>query len=286
MIWFTLILISVFVVAIGEIAQKMSVSTKEDISAQTINFYVATTQLVLSSLYIFVFVQDVDTTLSINAFPLLILGSILSFFFFTFLYTSYKGNSASISQVIYSFSVFVSTFFGIIFFNESLTAAKIFGVSLIVLAVVMAQYTKGEKISKYNVYALIAALIYGLLTNIDKAFSINMDPHYYQVLGTFGFIVVSLLFSGKKIFKETKKITKTTVKTILISAIAFTIFNKLTFLAYANGGEVGRIDAINNTSLFLIIIFEVLILKDRTSLRKKIIGSILSVTGVLILGFL
>jgi uncharacterized membrane protein len=284
--WFIFIILSVLVNAIGEIAQKVSVSSKDDISAETINFYLSIVQTVLSVSFIVVTGVQFDPNLNTEQIIQLTVGSVLAFFFFKFLYTSYKGNSASISQVIFSLSVFVSTFLGILFFNESATPSKFLGVTLIVTGVIIANYNKGEKLSKYNIYALIAALIYGFLASIDKSFSTTINPHYYQVLGAIGFGVTSLVLSGKKIIKESKQITKNSYKTILISAIAFTAFNKFTYMAYNQGGEVGRVDAINNTAIFLILLFEIFILKDTKNLKKKVLASILSVSGVLILGFL
>jgi uncharacterized membrane protein len=283
--WLYVALVSVVAVSFAEIAQKLSISSKKDLSAETINFGIASVQLILCLVYLFVWGGEFSFALSPTEVLLVTLSGILSFFFFKFLYGSYKGNSASISQVIYSFSVFVSTVLGIIFFNESLTWLKVLGISLIVLAVSLVSIKPGERISKYNLLALFSALIYGLLTNIDKALSVSINIHWYQVLSVGSFLIFSLLFAGRKISSEFPQIDKPLLKTILISTVGFTIFNKLTFLAYSLGGEVGKVDAVNNTSLLLIIALEILILKDKSDLRKKIIGGILAVAGVVLLGY-
>lgn len=247
---------------------------------------VACFQLILSIIFAILFVRDLDFTIQPHEILLIIISGLLSFVFFKFLYTSYKGNSVSISQVIYSFSVFVSTVLGIIIFNESLTINKFIGVGLVVIAVILVSYKSGEKFSKYNLFAFISAIVYGVLTSIDKSLSININVHIYQILNVAVFILFSLIFASKRIFTEIKSVDRVSVRPIMISAVGFTIFNKLTFLAYSVGGEVGKVDAVNNTSLFLIIILEIFVLKDKSNLTKKIIGSILAVTGILILGFL
>lgn len=74
-------------------------------------------------------------------------------------------------------------------------------------------------------------------------------------------------------------------KEIAISGIGYFLFNYFTFRAYILGGEVGRVDAINNSQIFLIILFEFFILRQKTSLRRKLITAAIAFTGVMILGF-
>ena len=55
------------------------------------------------------------------------------------------------------------------------------------------------------------------------------------------------------------------------------------FLSYRLGGEVGKIDAINNTQIFLIIVFEYIVLKQKGELVKKLVATTLAFMGVLLL---
>jgi len=285
-LWYFFVLSSVIAISFGEIGQKLSVTSKLNLSARTINFSIAAMQMVLASAYVLLFVPNPDFSLSAIQLLQLVFSGILSFFFFDALYSSYKGNSASISQVIFSFSAILSSILGIILFNETVTIFKFIGILLILAGVIFASIKKGEKISRYNLLALLAAFIYAILTINDKSFATAINPHVYQVLSMPVFLIVSLLFSGKKIMKEIRLIDMSLFRSILLSTIAFTISNKLTYLAYSTGGEVGRVDAINNSTVIFIIILEVLILKDKSNLRTKIIASMLTVSGVLILGLI
>lgn len=46
---------------------------------------------------------------------------------------------------------------------------------------------------------------------------------------------------------------------------------------------MGRVDSINNFVVFLIIVLEILILKDRSNLKKKVLAAIIAFVGVTIL---
>ncbi|EFK96195.1 hypothetical protein LDC_1793 [sediment metagenome] len=64
------------------------------------------------------------------------------------------------------------------------------------------------------------------------------------------------------------------------------LYNFFTFTAYTLGGEVGRVDAINNSQVFLIIMAEYFILKHKDYIFKKLLAAAIAFTGVLVLGFL
>jgi drug/metabolite transporter (DMT)-like permease len=284
--WYFIAIISIIAVAIGEIAQKLSITSKKDFSAETINFSIGVLQTIFSLVFVIIIGESFPNNFTPQLFIQLVVSSIIAFFFFKFLYTSYKGNSASISQVIFSLSVIVSTTLGILIFHESVTIAKFIGITVIVIGVIIANYKKGEKFSKYNLLAILAALTYGFLAIMDKSFSTTISIHWYQVLFSAGYSIISLIFAGRKITREVRQMDILTFRTIFISAVTFTIFNKLTYLSYSLGGEIGKVDAINNTNVFLIILMEYFILKERTDIKKKIISSVLAVAGVIILGFI
>ena len=127
--------------------------------------------------------------------------------------------------------------------------------------------------------ALIGGGLYGLAYTIDKHFSIQLNPHIYHIFFAFSIALNSLLFRFKKVQKDTAKVTRTLLSTM------FLVYNKFTFMAYASGGEVGRLDAINNSAIFLVLLFEIIVFKDRKQLLLKVICATLAFFGVLILGF-
>jgi len=70
---------------------------------------------------------------------------------------------------------------------------------------------------------------------------------------------------------------------MLISGIAFALFNIATFYAYQSGGTVGSVDAINNTVVFWILGIEFLFMKERDQLIRKLLAGLLAFTAVLLI---
>jgi drug/metabolite transporter (DMT)-like permease len=70
----------------------------------------------------------------------------------------------------------------------------------------------------------------------------------------------------------------------VIFGTCYALYNFFTFTAYTQGGEIGRVDAVNNSQIFLIILFEFLILRHQQQLGRKLAMAVLAYTGILILG--
>jgi drug/metabolite transporter (DMT)-like permease len=127
---------------------------------------------------------------------------------------------------------------------------KFLGIAAILLAIFIANF-RNSQLEKNHLYGLIAGIIFGIKQTI------------YSL--------------------KNKQITD--YKPIIISGFGYFFYNFFTFLAYVFGGEVGRIDTINNSEVFLIIVFEFFFLKHTKGIQRKIFTAILSLIGIIILGW-
>ena len=98
-----------------------------------------------------------------------------------------------------------------------------------------------------------------------------------------GFGVVTAMVSWRSIIAETKRSHISILPPLLLASIAYFATNRLFFWAYAAGAEVGKLDSVNNTVVFAIIFLEVLILKDREVLMRKLLCSSIAFLGVYLL---
>ena len=104
---------------------------------------------------------------------------------------------------------------------------------------------------------------------------------------TFGFLFVAvfvMLISRKEMLQAVTKSKLQDFTPIVLSGIGYFFYNFFTFKAYTFGGEVGRIDAINNSEVFLIILVEYFLFKNRKGIFRKLFAAALAFGGVLILG--
>lgn len=281
MSWYLWALLSVVVLAGSEFSQKISMTQKVNISAITNNFFVWLLQGTLGILLTILF-GSFDINFSISDYLRLLLVAVIYFLGGHFYYTSFKSNSTSISIILGSISIVISTLLGIIFFKESTVYTKFLGIFLIIVSVIWVNFKK-QKFDKYNLFALLGGVCYGFTFSLDKSFAININPFFYVALMCFSVGLVSFILKAKHIYSDLVRMKLRDFFPIFSTSFFGTLFNAFTFLSYSRGGNVGVVDALNNSNIFLVILLEVFILKDRSNLTKKLIASTIVVLGVVLL---
>lgn len=280
-IWLALTIVSVLTVALADIAQKVTLTNKVNISSITNNFYLWLSISVMAAITCLVFGFKLPNDFQLNGVIILkfLINGLCYFAAGSLYYQSYKGNSVSLSVILCSITSVITMAIGIIFFNESMALFKFFGGALILLAIVIVNYTKKQKLDKYNILALTGGILYGVSYSIDKSIVGTINPIIYQAIICFLVAFFSLVFKPKLIIKESKLINRTALKSMFLAAILFYFYQVCLFNAYKYGGEVGKISFISNTSIFLVFIFEMLILKNTSDISRKILGSIIVFAG-------
>jgi drug/metabolite transporter (DMT)-like permease len=279
-LWFVFGLLSIGAMAGSEISQKISMTNKKDISAITNNFFVWTLQGTLGVILAFIlgrFSIPIDGAIYLK----LVLIGILYFIGGTFFYTSYKANSASLSIILGTVSVLASTTLGILLLGEGANLVKFFGIISILFAIFIVNYTKGATLSKYNYYALIGGIAWGVAFTVDKSFIMSsIYPMMYVGLMGLSVAFVSFLIGHRTIIKEAKGLAIKDFYPMVSSSIFGVLFNAFTLFAYFYGGDVGKLDAMNNSMVFIVILFEILVFKDSKDLKKKILAAIIAFIGI------
>ncbi|MBI2464616.1 EamA family transporter [Candidatus Shapirobacteria bacterium] len=209
--------------------------------------------------------------------------TVLYFLGGTFYYQSFKSKSVSISAVLATISSVITTVLGIVLYNESTDPLKFIGSAFIIGAIFMVNFHRNSHFDKYNLYALLGGIFYGFAYTLDKHFVLNSSPDFYQIVLCFAVGMASFVFSPFRIVRELKKYHHGLLISILSSIFFFFLFQKFYFLAYTRGGEVGRIDVLNNTTIFIVILLEYFLLKDRSNLRQKLLSAIVAVIGATLL---
>lgn len=280
--WYVFALLSVFGMAGSEIVQKISHSQKIKLSAITNNFFIWTLQGIFGLVLALIINQTFFEFSTINSLKLLTVATVY-FFGGTFFYTSYKGNSPSLSIVIGSISVVISTFLGILTFDEGASIDKFIGILLILISIFIANYNAKERFNRYNLFAFAGGILFGLAYTLDKSFAIESSPILYVSILSFSVAIVSLFFKHQLINRERKNLQKRNYYFICIIAIFGTLFNFFTFMSYSRGGDVGVVDAINNSAVLLVLLLEIILLKDRTNLFRKLLASTIVLIGITLL---
>ncbi len=287
MTWFVFSLLSVFALALGELTQQHLLNLKNAFNVRTsaVLTFLFQSLLTIPFLFIFGLANQIFSIFTPTIFPKIILVSFLGSISMLFYLKSFKVKNISISTIFTSLSAIVSTTLGIIFFSESTHFLKFVGIGLVLVAIVVANY-KNSILEKNHFYALVAGLFFGILYALDKSIVADIHPLVY-IFWSFAMIAVwGFILGGKSVVGSLKGKELSSLKPIAISGVGYFLYNFFTFTAYTFGGEVGRVDAINNAQIFLIIIFEFFILKHTKGTARKLLSAGLAIAGILILGFI
>ena len=287
MTWFAFSLLSILVLALAELAQQYLLHTKKYFDERTSVVLTFLIQSILTIPIIFFsgLKARVYTVFLLDTFPFILLVTLISSFAMIFYLRSFKVNNISISSIFVSLSTVVSTSMGVVFFNEGIYLYKVLGIVLVLLAIISLN-VKNLSLEKNHFYGLVAGALFGIAYTLDKKIVQSVDPIIYifwvfTLVAFFGF-----LFNPKAVIDMVKNARFEYYRPILISGIGYFLYNFFTFSAYKVGGEVGRVDAINNSQVFLIILVEYFIIRHKDNISRKLISAGIAFTGVMILGFI
>lgn len=285
MTWFGFAILSITALAIAELVQQKLLNDKNDVDPNTSTVLTFGIQTLLAIPIIFLFNEQNNFFLVFDhkVFWYVVLTSITASFAMYFYLKSFVAKNISFSTMFISLSVVVSTLLGIVIFGETTGLMKMFGITLVLSAVAILNF-KNEQLEKNNLYGLLAGVFFGITYTFDKMVVLEIHPMVYLFWSFLFVIFIALVQNPRGIIKAIKTLKILDIRNLLISGIGYLVYNLCTFFAYNVGGEVGRVDAINNSQIFLIILAEYFILKQKTGMTRKLVTATIAIIGVYILG--
>jgi len=284
MTWFTLSLGAVVALAVAELAQQNILNKNNAFTEKTsaVLTFIFEILLTLPIIFIWHLEGQLGDIFQRETFIQLLIVSWLSSLAMIFYLKSFRVKNISLSVVFLSFSMVVSTTLGIIFFSETVGWIKFSGIALILTAI-MVLNLKCLLLEKRHWFGLLAGIFFGIIFTLDKNILFHIHPLIYLFWSSLMIVVWSLIFGFKEIRQSLKQKHFLDYKLIGYSGLGYFLYNLFIFNAYKMGGEVGKIDAIDSTDVFLIILFEYFILKHTQGISRKIIAGLLAVGGIYLL---
>ncbi len=285
MSWFHLALISVFALASAELTQQHLLNTAKTVSPKTSGTLTFSVQSILCLFFLLVFNQSslgqFQVILANWQYPLIV--ALLVNVAMVWYLKSFQVKNISISTVLLSSSVLVTTALGILFLGETTSILKFLGIFLVLSALVFINLNKAN-LEKNHLYGLAAGWLFGIAYTLDKLVVVKTSPLVYFSTSVTLVSIFGLITGYKTIVADLRQANTATIKKIIFSACCYFIYNMATFVAYSQRGEVGRIDAINNSQVFLILLFEFFILRNTKGFATRLLAAAIAFTGVYILG--
>lgn len=280
MSWFFLTLLSVFIVSIANILQRVLMKgDKSDPFSYAIvfHFLLGIVNLLFAVLNGFHLPPlDGSLVLFIVAAALWGIGTV-------FVFKALQLLESSEVTILTSVRALVTITASILFLHETFNWQKALG-TLIILASVffVTNLKRGMTFNKGVLYSMAMAFFYGLAVVVDVFNLKNYDPISYLAVANF-FIGTILLLFYPKIFRQWKGFVK---PTFLKKMLPLGIFSSIQAIAYyyaLTKGPSSQIAPINQAQVIVTVLLAAILLKERDHLFRKLIAAALVTVGVILL---
>lgn len=197
-------------------------------------------------------------------------------------FKAYKHIGAAEVTVIGGAGVIVTIIASALFLHDRLTLLQLFGVFLILSAVVLVNISKSRfSLNKGAYYALFGAGAYGLAVVSDSFIVHHYDPFSYLPLNCFIpgiLLLVWYIKHVKKIYVSARHINKNLVIFTTLYSIQAISF----YVALRVGALVAQMSAISRASIILTVVLAAIFLKERKHLVLTILAAFFTTIGVLL----
>lgn len=218
----------------------------------------------------------------------LFLGALFVSIFFVMAMTAQK-NGVSVTSVAGKMSVVIPVFFGVFLYDESLTALKILGIIIALVAVYLASVKEEKSVNK-NAGLLFPILLFlgsGAIDTTLKYVEVNFVPKeevsifsgsLFGIAAFFGLLIL--------IVKSIKKRTSFGLKNVIAGIIlGIPNYYSIVFLIKSlqvEGFESSTLFTINNVGIVVVsTLVGILLFKEQFSIKNKI-GVALAIVGIVI----
>lgn len=275
--WYWYLVINVCVFSLATIYQRAILKTSKDpVIFYIINGLVGGLMLLSHGLWVGFEIPNIQD-ISINLIIMMILlgfGNMLNF-------NALKKVDASEFTVLFSTRAIWSVVAAMLVLGETFGLKQFLGAGLIISSVFLVSWKKKSfSLNEGEMLTLATAAFFGLEFINDTYLLNHIDLLFYIPL----IFLLPALFVATINYKKLPTIPKVvSLKDFLnLSALAlmFAISATATLTAYQKGHNAAQIAILNQTSTILIVLLGIIFLKERSHMKLKIIGAIISLIGV------
>ena len=276
--WLFFALLSVFAGSVSNLYQKIAMrEEKSDAVASAAAFQILTGL----AYFVYALVRGFHFP-DVSLAPYFLISMILYAAGTVFFFRAIKLIEASEMTILNGVGSLVTILASFIFLHESLSLMQIVGALLILLAVIVINFSKkGIVINKGMWFAVAGTCSYGLAVISDTHIIRSFEAASFIPIGALGTALVLMLWYYKKIPLVIKTV-KSAEKNLVIFCMLYAISAIAFYHALQLGALVGQVSTIFRASIIVTVILSSIFLNERKHLVKKILGAILTTIGVIL----
>lgn len=287
MSWIVLVLISNVAFAFGNLTSKLLMKNKD---SDPIAFsFVSQLIVAVITAIVAAFTTTIDFSPLLKYLPEVAIMALVYALFNLFLYNAFKNTEASIVTILLASRSIWTILSAMLILGETVTVAIVGGALLIIGGIVVMFYqndkNKNFEVSRGMIYALLAAFCIGTGFTIDAYLlsETGMKPEVYSIV-SFGLPAFAVLAFRPRSIKNVSVLARPDMlRNVLLNGICYSISIIAIYNAFTSGGNASQIGPLAQTTVLFSVLFAYIFLNERDHPWKKLIGSLLVISGAVLL---
>lgn len=189
---------------------------------------------------------------------------------------------AGVAQIAFSSVLIWGAAFSVLLLDSRFSLVQVGGAALLMGAIWLAQYERGERINGGIFYMLMAAMCFGLFQVSSAAVSQSLTVATSVLIAYLGTAVFTLALLGRPIIQDFKATKGRRLDAILstapaaITSVGYYIF---AFLAYRSAPDAGVVVLLLTTQVIVGLLLAMVFLGERRHVRRTLAAGVLAVVA-------
>jgi drug/metabolite transporter (DMT)-like permease len=287
--WLIAITISVITGSSGAILQRVLMKNKVSGSYS----YSALSQIISAIVCLIIAIligkqnfPTIELIFSNNLYIFILFSSVLYALHAAFGFKALQSVEVSRFTVIYSLRAVVTIFAATLFLDEKLTLVQMIGALFILAAIVFLNTKSLKEIFKFNkgeVFALLAAVSFGIATVSDKYLLDWFDYVPYLFIDFLVPGLILFLARPKSVTESVNLFKQKLGPKIFLFATLYAIAAISFFAALTQADNASLVSGVGQVGTIVTVLMGIFILKERKDITKKLIAASLSFVGLILL---
>jgi drug/metabolite transporter (DMT)-like permease len=275
--WYWYLIINICVFSLATVYQRSILKHSKDPALfYVVNGLVAGSILLAHGLWVGFKIPNIqDISLNLIAMTVLLgFGNLLNF-------NALKKVDASEFTVLFSTRAIWSVLAAVLVLGESFGPKQIIGAALIISSVFLVSWKKKSfRLNEGEMLTLAAAAFFGLEFINDTYLLNRVDLLFYiPLIFLFPALAVAAV-NFKKLPTITRVVSFKDFLKLSFLGLLFAVSATATLTAYQVGHNAAQIAILNQTSTIVIVFLGIIFLNERSHMKLKILGAVISLIGV------
>ncbi|MEK7095891.1 MAG: EamA family transporter [Patescibacteria group bacterium] len=199
-------------------------------------------------------------------------------------FQSIKSLTNGTAQIAFSSILVFNTFLALIFLNLHLSLINVFGLVLLMLAILSVTTGKVELNKKGVALMILAALLFSVFQLSSAEISKQVGAPMYLMIAYFGAALVVFALKGRIIIKDLSLAERrTTLGIPLVTAIPSLGNFIFAYYAYRNAPQPAKVAMLLTSQVVLTVFLSYFLLKEKEHMWRKVAAAVLVVVAAILI---